>query len=324
MADIIKKSGGRRSGAGRRKGIEHLIVDHHALARVIDEAISLVAVEAGARGAQRRFGERCGLNPAVISELLTLEPKPKRQRMSDDTYKGLRRGMSTDDLKDELDAAIHNKACRSIHAAHRAAVYAELLAIRTKARRSTRWVSFEGAVRELRGDDKAWKRVSLFPSEMQRAVEIDLLVQYVRAKFAVACITFENKTKQHGDDRQALAYYRAMSPLAEAAEGGFIERHWTELSDKELLRFLQRGLEREEILLRREPAAVRAQRIAIAAPIASERSRYTKYRKIIESDSALPVLQYGDTLSGILLFKDAAAQERRRTYSSRARSGAAE
>jgi hypothetical protein len=62
-------------------------------------------------------------------------------------------------------------------------------------------------------------------------------------------------------ERIKTAIYRIYLPLLEAKRSGWIERAGHELSDKEFRRFVERGWEREKILLNRQGDIERAQRI---------------------------------------------------------------
>src|SRR2546430_16840820 len=62
--------------------------------------------------------------------------------------------------------------------------------------------------------------------------------------------------------RGDLAYVRILAPLLDATDSGLIERRWQELTDRELRRFVEAGMERERIMLDRSPDLQRAQEMA--------------------------------------------------------------
>lgn len=67
----------------------------------------------------------------------------------------------------------------------------------------------------------------------------------------------ERLERTHETERLLLARIRIVEPLVQAAESGFVERHWTELSDGQFRRFVDAGWKREKILLDRLPAYAR-------------------------------------------------------------------
>ena len=61
-----------------------------------------------------------------------------------------------------------------------------------------------------------------------------------------------HSTVGEGIARVTLMDWRTFAPLLQWEESGFTERHWSELTDDELRRFVQAGDERENILANRE------------------------------------------------------------------------
>ena len=66
----------------------------------------------------------------------------------------------------------------------------------------------------------------------------------------------------HLGARSDMAIARAVDPLLDGPESGFVERSWRDLSDDELARFVDAGLARERILLNRSPDVMRTQEIS--------------------------------------------------------------
>lgn len=75
------------------------------------------------------------------------------------------------------------------------------------------------------------------------------------------------KSKSSVSPARELAYMRIVAPLLDCRESGCIERRWEEMSDKELRRFIEAGLEREKLLLDRPPELQQAQRNAERDPL---------------------------------------------------------
>lgn len=105
--------------------------------------------------------------------------------------------------------------------------------------------------------------------ENQRAAEYYHLRETVAAKFPEIISRFDDllERRRHFQLRGELAYVRILAPLLDSAESGLIERRWQEMSDSELRRFVQAGIERESILLDRPPDLQRAQEVAARDPI---------------------------------------------------------
>jgi hypothetical protein len=61
--------------------------------------------------------------------------------------------------------------------------------------------------------------------------------------------------------RQEVAVMRVIEPLLEATQSAYIERSYSELTERERRDFIDAGIKRELILLDREPAMTRARRI---------------------------------------------------------------
>ena len=71
------------------------------------------------------------------------------------------------------------------------------------------------------------------------------------------------RKKGIGESRIQLARYRIMEPLIAADNTGGVERSVTELRNaRELEAYLRAAVRREELLLKREPDHIRAQKIA--------------------------------------------------------------
>jgi hypothetical protein len=68
--------------------------------------------------------------------------------------------------------------------------------------------------------------------------------------------------KGHHDDRIQVAIERVLDPLLESEPSGYLERHWSEMKEREMETFVRAGLTQERILLRRVPDVQRAQEMA--------------------------------------------------------------
>lgn len=105
--------------------------------------------------------------------------------------------------------------------------------------------------------------------EMQRMFEYHHLLDVIRTRFSPRIERFDSwlKRRQHFQSRGELAYMRILAPLLDGRESGHIERRWEEMSDTELSRFIEAGIEREELLLDRPPELQRAQEQAERDPV---------------------------------------------------------
>lgn len=86
------------------------------------------------------------------------------------------------------------------------------------------------------------------------------LVDAFRRGFPDVCRQFDAWCKKHGhsETRVHVAYARAVEPLLAGYETAGIERDWRELGDRDLKRYLDLGLRRERLLLKRAPDLQRA------------------------------------------------------------------
>jgi hypothetical protein len=62
----------------------------------------------------------------------------------------------------------------------------------------------------------------------------------------------------YSNNRRVLSYIRVLGPLIEARDSAFVERCWSDLTDNELLQFVDAGITRERILLNRASDVDRA------------------------------------------------------------------
>lgn len=105
--------------------------------------------------------------------------------------------------------------------------------------------------------------------EVQRVLEYHHLLDVIRTRFSPLVAGFDRwlQRRQHSRSRGELAYMRILAPLLDCRESGCIERRWEEMSDRELSRFVEAGVDREKILLDRPPELQRAQQYAECDPI---------------------------------------------------------
>lgn len=110
---------------------------------------------------------------------------------------------------------------------------------------------------------------SVFGWEEQRMLEHQHLLSLLRNRFSRLFKDFDRwlQRREHSQSRSELAYIRILAPLLDCRESGCIERRWEELSDAELFRFIQAGIEREKVLMDRPPEVQRAQEIAEHDPV---------------------------------------------------------
>jgi hypothetical protein len=81
----------------------------------------------------------------------------------------------------------------------------------------------------------------------------------------------------HDTNRIAFGMLRIIGPLIASSESGGIERLVSELSDRELAAFIDAGVDRENILLKRQPERARAQEINPIVPRPRARSKRTRH-----------------------------------------------
>jgi hypothetical protein len=98
-----------------------------------------------------------------------------------------------------------------------------------------------GLVFDLIDSDVVWKR---------RHAELKGLLRRVDEVLPGKSSNTPGGGKAHA--RLALIEWRVLSPLLQWEESGFTERHWSELSNDELRRFVIAGYERENILAARD------------------------------------------------------------------------
>jgi plasmid maintenance system antidote protein VapI len=105
-----------------------------------------------------------------------------------------------------------------------------------------------------RGNDEAQKEVE------RRQTDFETALRHIRRKFLSYCNAFEKSVAAlgHSPERLSSAYSHILQDALVGAAGGHIERHWTEMSSSELRRFVEFGMRRELILLRRSPDFARA------------------------------------------------------------------
>jgi len=87
-----------------------------------------------------------------------------------------------------------------------------------------------------------------------------------RTNGALTAFRRRQVARDHDEDRVDLSLWRIMAPLLEAANTGFVERHWRELSTSEFVAFIKAGIRREEIVLNRPGDAQRIQEVARLDP----------------------------------------------------------
>jgi hypothetical protein len=93
--------------------------------------------------------------------------------------------------------------------------------------------------------------------------------------------------------RFTVAYLRLVEPLLHAADSGFTERHWSELSRAEWQEFLDAGIARERIALTRSDDVERANEVARGlhvvrseiVPTVAQRSKWERNLLFAELDS---------------------------------------
>jgi hypothetical protein len=112
-----------------------------------------------------------------------------------------------------------------------------------------------------------------------------MLWQRVHQEFPEQFGRFADEMKKRNVDtaRQEVAVMRVIEPLLEATQSAYIERSYSELTERERRDFIDAGIKRELILLDREPALTRARRIAdegadCFAKREGERALYAKER----------------------------------------------
>jgi len=94
-----------------------------------------------------------------------------------------------------------------------------------------------------------------------RLAERRQLLKHLEARRPWVLIRFRGFLKKFGHlgARSKMAIARAVDPLLDGPESGFVERSWRELSDDDLAKFVDAGLTREKILLNRSPDLMRIQ-----------------------------------------------------------------
>lgn len=106
---------------------------------------------------------------------------------------------------------------------------------------------FEKAVFSHRGWD----------APQTREEELELVIARARKLCPHVENALERLKKSHEGERLHLAMIRIVEPMVQTPELGFVERHWTGLSDAEFRIFVDAGWKRERILLNRLPAHAR-------------------------------------------------------------------
>jgi hypothetical protein len=96
--------------------------------------------------------------------------------------------------------------------------------------------------------------------QVRHAIELHALVKYA-GRLAEPLGWFRKAADGHEKERLELAFLRVVAPLVASSKGGFVERHWLELSQRELNSFIEFGLRREALLLDRSNEDVRAHEV---------------------------------------------------------------
>ena len=105
--------------------------------------------------------------------------------------------------------------------------------------------------------------------DKQRLFEVEHLLRKCRQEFPEQFEKFDSFLVRQGHSRTRadMALYRIVEPLLESRASGFVERSWEELEISELRKFIESGIAREKILLRRSPDTQRAQQQAGRNPV---------------------------------------------------------
>jgi transcriptional regulator with XRE-family HTH domain len=91
--------------------------------------------------------------------------------------------------------------------------------------------------------------------------------------YPAECNRLKKEAADHGQrtDRLGWAWERVLEPLVDAADTGYLERCWEELSERERREFVEASIKRELVLLRRPPDLQRAHQV--------QNSRWRKRRR---------------------------------------------
>jgi hypothetical protein len=220
------------------------VLNRQLLASVLREV-----VDAEFGGGISAAAQEIGLERSLLGRILSQKAKT----------------ISHDDLR-TLRKKVSQKQFIEISRALYPAAVAELI------RAFDKWVSAERD-RILERDlpdtpvGRALRTVS--PWETQRLLEYQHLLDTAAAKFPDLIESFDDflERRKHFQSRGNLAYLRVFAPLLDATDSGHVERGWRDLTDDELRRFVQAGMEREHILLDRTPDPERAQEISQIDPV---------------------------------------------------------
>lgn len=109
------------------------------------------------------------------------------------------------------------------------------------------------------------KPVSLKWRRRNRSLTLDHVLHFAEEEFPDLLGKFRKRHSKRriGKARIEWAIVRTLLPLAEWVNCAGVERKWIELSHEERRRFIELGLDREEIMLSREPDRERAEALAM-------------------------------------------------------------
>lgn len=221
------------------------VVDPAGLARLLQQVID-----------QRYSGKQlraAGPNRSFQSQLSRLLARRQRS-IQMKTFERLMR-LVPKGLHDELFAAVLSPPVSEILGAY--SRWQNERALRFTSRRGRRWRMTRRGIKKADG----------IPFT-QRLEEGDYLLDRLREKLPSYFTSFDKSLEKlgHSAVRKNLAYIRIIEPLLEMRESAFVERGWQELTDEELAQFINAGMTRERILLRRSPDLQRAQEVLSRPP----------------------------------------------------------
>jgi DNA-binding transcriptional regulator YdaS (Cro superfamily) len=242
-----------------------LIHDQTALAAVVDGMVGLI-------GTETRTAERLGVSQSTVNRMrnralekitrntvIALERAAKL--LNEELLSGLRDALVPPTAQEYLWG--YNEWCQE---------------------RTTRWQERDG---------KTWRIGPLMRAEpsagpgytlpVVRQEFLRLLWKRVHQEFPEVFRKFREEMKRRSVDgmRQEVAITRIIEPLLEATQSAYVERSYSELTERERRDFIDAGIKRELILLDREPAITRARRLAEegADTFAKQQGEHALYAK---------------------------------------------